>query len=89
MGSFRVGTSAVVTLLVLFRLQFLPVEILIEDFLHIIRKDSVIPGDDSRSDVSPWLWEFLAPGREVGGILTLSIWVIVRSTWPAGSALAF
>ena len=53
-------------------------EIQIDDFSHIGGKYSEIPGDDRRSDVSPGLQESLAPSREVGGVLTLSIRVIVQ-----------
>ena len=54
-GSFRVGTHAVITVLVLFRLQSLPMEIEIDDFLHVGGKYSEIPRDDRHSDVSPGL----------------------------------
>ena len=77
-GGLRVGTHAVITLLVFFHLQSLPMEIQINDFSHIGGKYSEIPRDDRHSDVSPGLSESLAPSREVGGILTLSIQVIVQ-----------
>ena len=54
-GSLHVGTHAVITLPVLFRLQFLPMEIQIDNFSHIIGKYSEIPRDDRHSDVSPGL----------------------------------
>ena len=77
-GGLCVGTHAVIALLVLFRLQSLPMEIQINDFSHIGGKYSEIPRDDRCSDVSPGLQESLAPSREVGGVLTLSIWVVVQ-----------
>ena len=54
-GGLRVGTHAVIAVLVLFRLQSLPMEIEIDDFSHVGRKCSEIPRDDKRSDVSPGL----------------------------------
>ena len=54
-GGLRVGTHAVVALLVLLHLQSLPMEIQIDDFSHIIAKYSEIPRDDRPSDVSPGL----------------------------------
>ena len=77
-GGLLVGTHAVVALLVRLHVQSLPMEIQIDDFSHIIGKYSEIPRDDRRSNVSPGLWESLAPGREVRGVLTLSLWVIVQ-----------
>ena len=54
-GGLRVSTHAVVALLVLFRLQYLPMEIQIDDFSHIGGKYPEIPRDHRRSDVSPGL----------------------------------
>ena len=53
-------------------------EIQIDNFSHIIGKYSEIPRDDRCSDVSSGLQESLAPGREVRGVLTLTIRVIVQ-----------
>ena len=49
-GGFRVGTHAVITVLVLFRLQSLPMEIEIDDFSHVGGKYSEIPRDNRCSD---------------------------------------
>ena len=53
-------------------------EIEVDDFSHVGGKYSEISRDDRCSDISPGLQESLAPGREVGGVLTLRIRVLVQ-----------
>ena len=53
-------------------------EVLVDDLSHIGGKDTKVPGHDGCPDVPLRLHEALTSGREVRGILSLSVQVIIH-----------
>ena len=59
-------------------------EVLVNDLSHISGKHTKVPGHNGCPDVPSRLHEALTSGREVGGILSLNVWVIVHYHKAAG-----
>ena len=59
-------------------LQFFSVEVLVDNFSHISREHTEVPGHDGCPNISSSLQEALTSGWELRGVLSLGVWIIVH-----------